>query len=367
MMSESRIVGAAYTRMSSDLQNEKSPEDQLRICRARADAEGAVIPDDNFFVDRVISGTIPDRDAIKELKAAADAKRFSVLYFEDLGRVGRESTRLMALLKELVHDGIRIVSVNEGVDSTNDTWYILATILGLQHEQYIHDLANRVHRGQAGTVLDNLSAGDTCLGYGSEPVPGTEKTRRGRERRPRKRVVIISELALWVVQIFVWFTIERKSMNWIADELTRLNVPKDHRATTQGWHHTYIKRILTNEKYIGRWTWGRLRNKRHPTTGKVKQIAAPANEVVVCERPELRIVPQELWDAAQVRLSEIKRVYPGPRGAMGSKGSSYVTAYPKHEFADLCFCADYAVYQLRYHWRKQQSNYWAPHLAERAI
>ena len=235
-------------------------------------------------------------------------------------------------------DGIRVVSINEGIDSENDSWHILATILGLQHEQYVRDLGHRVRRGQAGTVLDDLSAGDTCFGFTSEPVPGTEQSRRGRDRKPRMRVIIDRVMARWVLQIFIWFTVDRKSMNWIADELTRLNVPKDHRATTNGWHHTYVKKILTNEKYIGIWKWGRRRNRRNPTTGKVKQVAAPSDEVVVRHRQDLRIIPQELWDTAQARLRQIKKVYPGPNGAAGHKGTSYVTAYPKHEFADLCFC-----------------------------
>ena len=338
-MSESQVIGAAYARVSTNMQNEKSPDDQVRVCRDRARSDSVIIPDDNVFIDRAVSGTKPDRDALADLKATAKAKRFSILYFEDLSRLGRESTHLMALLKELVFEGIRIISVNEGIDSANESWHILATILGLQHEQYIRDLGHRVRRGQAGAVLDDLSAGDICFGYASEPVPGTEGNRRVRNRRPRMRIIKHAELAHWVVRIFIWFAVSKKSMNWIADELTRLNVPKDHRATTKGWHHTYVKKILNNEKYVGIWKWGRSRAHRNPTTGKVKQVATPSDEVIVRERPDLRIVPQGLWDDAQARLRQIKKVYPGPNGAAGNRGSSYVTAYPKHEFAGLCFCA----------------------------
>jgi len=337
-MSELQVVGAAYARMSTEMQNEKSPEDQVRVRRARAGAEGVVIPDSNVFIDRAVSGTKPDRNALAELRAAAKAKRFSVLFFEDLSRLSRESTHLMALLKQLVFDGVRIISVNEGIDSSNESWHILATILGLQHEQYVRDLGHRVRRGQAGTVLEGLSAGDLCLGYTSEPVPGTENGKRGRKRRPRMQVKKVPEMVRWVLQIFIWFAVERKSMHWIADELTRGKVPKDHRSTTEGWHHTYVRRILTNEKYIAIWTWGRRRNRRNPTTGKVKQVAAPADEVIVRERPELRIVPQRLWDLAQARLKEIKKSYPGPKRTADRSGASYVDHYPKHELSGLLNC-----------------------------
>ncbi len=338
-MCEDQVIGAAYARMSTEMQNEKSPDDQVRVCRERARGDRAAIPDENVFIDRAVSGTKPDRDALAALKAAAKAKRFSVLYFEDLSRLGRESTHLMFLLKELVYDGIRVISVNEGIDSANDSWHILATILGLQHEQYVRDLGHRVRRGQAGAVLDNLSAGDICFGYASEPIPGSEKTRRGRDGRPQKRVIIDADKARWVIKIFEWFALERMSMQGIADKLTQLEVPKDHRASTTGWHHDYVKRILTREKYIGKWTWGKRRNKRNPTTGKVKQEAVPSKDHVVVPREELRIVPQELWDAAQARLRKIKDVYPGPNGAAGREGASYVDAYPKNEFSGLLFCA----------------------------
>jgi DNA invertase Pin-like site-specific DNA recombinase len=108
--------------MSTEMQNEKSPEGQVRVCRERARSDKGVIPTDNvFFIDRGVSGTKPDRDALANLKTAARAKRLSTLYVEDLSRLGRESTHLMSLLKELVYDGIRIVSVNEGIDSENDS------------------------------------------------------------------------------------------------------------------------------------------------------------------------------------------------------------------------------------------------------
>ena len=337
-MSEATNVAATYCRMSSDMQNERSPEDQLRVCRKRAESDGNVIPDDAVFIDRAVSGTKPDRHALTRLKEAARARRFSTLYVEDLSRLGRESTELMRLLKQMVHDDIRVVSLNEGIDSNIDSWQLLATITSLQHETFIRDLAQRIRRGKAGAVLEDLSVGDWCFGYRSEPIPGSEKTRRGRDCRPRKRVVIDEETARWVVQIFVWFAIEHRSMQWIARELTRLNVPKDHRATTPGWHHQYIRRILTNKKYSGIWIWGRRRNKRHPLSGKIKQEVVPDKDVIVRAREDLRIIPQELWDAAQARLRELKKIYPGPNGGVGQKGASYVDSYPKNEFSGLIFC-----------------------------
>ena len=63
--------------------------------------------------------------------------------------------------------------------------------------------------------------------------PGSEAGRRGRNAKPRKRVVVREDHARWVRRIFHWFVAERRSPAWIARELTRAGAPKDHRSTTR--------------------------------------------------------------------------------------------------------------------------------------
>ncbi len=163
-MSEIQIIGAAHARMSSDMQNERSPENQIRRCRDRASIDGVLIPDNNVFVEHAISGTKTDREVLENLKAAAKAGEFSVLYVEDLSRLSRESTHLISLLKELDFIGIRVISLNEGIDTTNESWDLVATMPGLHHERFIKDLSKKVHDGQKSAVLEGLSAGDIRFG-----------------------------------------------------------------------------------------------------------------------------------------------------------------------------------------------------------
>jgi len=204
-------TGAVYARMSTAMQSEHSPDDQVRVCRERAAADGVSIPDVSVFIDRAVSGTKPDRTALAELNAAALARRFAVLYVEDLSRLSRESSHMMMFLKELVYEDVRIISVNEGIDSASESWHVLATILGLKHEQDIRDLGHRVRRGQKGALLSDYSAGDRCFGYASEPVADASP-RRDRNRRIPRRVVVDPAQRAWVVRIFEWFTREKRSM-----------------------------------------------------------------------------------------------------------------------------------------------------------
>jgi hypothetical protein len=97
---------------------------------------------------------------------------------------------------------------------------------------------------------------------------------------------------------------ENKSLQWIAKELTRLNIPKDHRATTTPWHHAIVKRILSNRKYLGIWAWGQKRSERNPITGKIYYFPAPPEEIVQYTRhfPELRLIDDYLFAQAQELL-----------------------------------------------------------------
>lgn len=54
--------------------------------------------------------------------------------------------------------------------------------------------------------------------------------------------------------------------------------------------------ILNNEIYIGRQIWNKLSYRKDPRTGKKRSRLNPQEEWVITEVPELRIVPQELWD-----------------------------------------------------------------------
>ena len=233
---------------------------------------------------------------------AARAGRFGTLYFESLSRLARESVITMPMLKELVYvHRVRIISVSEGIDSSQNNWELMASFMAWVHEQYLKALRAAVLRGQEEAVLNDWSVGDWCLGYASEPIPDSEKARRGRHPKPRKRVVIHEEHAAWVRRVFQWFVEEKKSLDWIARELTRLNAPKDHRATTPGWHHDYVKRLLRNEKYIGIWPWGRNTNVRNPLTGQIIQEQRPPEEAAkwVRERPHLRLIDDVTFFKAQ--------------------------------------------------------------------
>ena len=300
-------AAASYSRFSSELQDEASIESQQAACQAAAQRDGKAIAPLFQFSDKAVSGTKLDRDGLNQLLAAAEAGQFNTLYFFSLSRLARESVISMPILKRLVYlFGVRVISVTEGVDSERDGWEMMAQILSMQHERYVKELSANTFRGQEANIAKGFSNGDLCFGYTSVPVPGTELTRRGRHARPRMQYAIDPTTAPWVGRIFHWFVVERQSLRWITRELNRLGAPKDHRATTKPWKHTYLPRLLSNPKYIGIWPWGQKQNVRDPSTGDIRQADRDPEKADKWVRhfPELRLIDDETFASAGKLLQE---------------------------------------------------------------
>jgi DNA invertase Pin-like site-specific DNA recombinase len=81
-----------YARYSSDNQREASVEDQIRICRARAEREGWIVTD--VFFDRAISGSTTDRPGYLELMRRIRDRRVNAVLTESLDRISRDQEHL---------------------------------------------------------------------------------------------------------------------------------------------------------------------------------------------------------------------------------------------------------------------------------
>jgi site-specific DNA recombinase len=337
-------AAASYSRYSSDLQNESSIETQQERCREAAARDGKTISPELEFADRAVSGTMLDREGLNALLAAAEAGKFDTLYFYSLSRLARESVIALPILKRLVHVlRIRVVSQSEGLDTSRPDWETIAQIFSIQHEKYVRDLSDNVLRGQDFAVRSGRSVGDYCFGYTSVPVPGSENTRRRRNERVPMAYAIDEEAAPWVERIFSWFVRDRRPLRWIVRELNRLGAPKDHRATKKEWHHQYLTKLLGNPKYVGKWSWGRMKNVRDPGTGIKTQEERPVHETEKWDRdmPHLRIIDDETFAAAQVLLREnaVRHAHRhGDDGQFNGNQEGSAAANPRHILSGLIKC-----------------------------
>jgi len=102
--------------------------------------------------------------------------------------------------------------------------------------------------------------------------------RKGRHAKPYRRYLIDVETAAWVVRIFHWFLIDKRSLRWIARELNRRGAPKDHRATTKHWHHQQVSRLLETRNMSASGPGERIEMSAIPSPARfAKKIARQRN------------------------------------------------------------------------------------------
>ncbi|ESX27827.1 hypothetical protein X767_02600 [Mesorhizobium sp. LSJC264A00] len=233
---------AIYARFSTDLQNERSIDDQLALCRAYAEREGLNVV--ATFDDRARSGgSVLGRDGLLQLMDKAREHEFDVLVVEALDRLSRDMEDLAGIHKRLSFLGIEIRAVHEGVVNT-----VLVGLRGLVGQLYREDIAHKVRRGQAGRVNKGLHAGG--LTYGYSYVLGD----------PGKRMIAEDEAEI-VRRVFREYVAGQTPRD-IAHDLNTDRIPPPRgRAWNASTINGNVQRgtgLLHNELYAGRLIWNRV-------------------------------------------------------------------------------------------------------------
>lgn len=285
---------AIYARFSTELQNDRSIEDQVHLCRDHAARNDLAVV--ATYADRARSGaSVYGRDGLMELLHEAWLGKFDVILVEALDRLSRDQEDLAGIWKRLNFAGIELRAVHEG---TADQVQI--GVRGLLGSLYLTDLANKVRRGMDGVVRDGRHAGGRAYGY--RRVPG----------RPGDLEIVESE-ALIVRRIFQEY-VSGRTPREIAHELNSEGIapPRGKRwaASTINGNKTRHHGILLNELYVGQLVWNRVRMLKDPDTGKRISRPNPPDEWKRAEVPHLAIVDRSLFDAAQVRKEERSHMAP---------------------------------------------------------
>ena len=305
---------AIYARYSSEGQRETSIEDQYRNCEQRAKHDGWTVV--RRYRDQAISGSTADRPGYQQMLRDAEARQFDVLLVDDLSRLSRDQIDTERTRRRLVHWGIRLIGVSDGIDTATKGHKLMSAVKGVMNELYLDDLADKTHRGLAGQALKGYNCGGRTYGYRHVPIyHPSEKDEYGRLRIMAVQREIEEIQAKWVRQIFRWYA-DGLSPRWIAGELNRLGVPgpgaewkRKRRSARYGtWSASALHGdpkagtgLLNNPLYTGRLIWNRRQWVRNPETRRKVPKLRPESEWIVVERPKLRIVDQKLWDAVQAR------------------------------------------------------------------
>ena len=327
---------ALYARYSSDKQKDSSIADQFYNGERMAERLGFTVV--LRFEDKAITGAHRVRPGYQLMLEAAQRGDFDVLIVDDLSRLSRDNIETQQVIREFKYRRQRVISIGDGFDSDDKSYKLQAGVRGIVNDIYLDDLREKTHRGLAGKARAGKCTGGSVYGYRRKPV--YDSVRLDEFGRPLVLEVdreINPEEARWVQQIFEWFVAGHPPM-WIAAKLNELGVPSPRGGM---WARSAIygdmKRntgLLNNQLYIGQMIWNRREWVKTPE-GKRRPVMRDMGEFVAVERPDLRIISDELWQAKVERQQAIRQntrpdAQPGRSTGAGSK----------HLFSGLLKCGE---------------------------
>jgi site-specific DNA recombinase len=292
---------AIYARFSSDLQRDRSIDDQVALCREYAGHNGYEIV--AVFEDRAITGSsVLLRPGIQALLRIARTNVFEFVIAESLSRIARDQEDAPAIRKRLMFAGVQLVTPSDGV--VTPLMHGLRTIID---SQFLDDLKGTIRRGMKGVVRDGRHPGG--LTYGYRAVPG----------KPGEPEIVAAEAEI-VRRIFHEYSAGEPARA-IAAKLNAEHVPPPRgsywRGSTIGGHTKRGTGILQNRLYCEEVIWNRAQKLRDPDTGQIVYGHKPEVDWMRGEIPALRIVDDETFETAQrVRA---QRSIKGPRGRIRPK------------------------------------------------
>ena len=286
-----------YVRVSRDEDGKKESIDtQRRVLHTFAKEKGIVLVD--VLEDNNVSGYTMERPGFNKLKELILAGGVDLLLVKDLSRVGRHNAKVLLFLDELTDAGIRLLLMNDNYDSSSDD----DTILGIKtwyNELYLKDLSKKIttnirQRQREGLVI--------VESYGYLKAPND------------KNKLLIDESTAHIVRLIFSMYLEGMGCTTIARQLTLMGITtpsmqKFHRdgfswkpdwVHKDKWSPTGVRRIVTNDAYIGTLRCGVSKIPRM----KGKRTLAPKDQHIVHENFMEAIISREDFEAAQIILAQ---------------------------------------------------------------
>ena len=286
---------AAYGRMSTDKQNPTSATDQIAKCAAAIALRGGAVNPALVFRDDAISGAVRERPGILALLASIDRGEVDIVVVEDLSRLSRD-TEDSAWIRRRIP---RLIALDNGIDTANEGAAFTADIFAAVAAQLRRDIGKKTVRGMTARAQGGFVTGG-ALAFGYCRMPGTGGS-----------TIAIDEARGAVVRDIFAAYASGHSLGGVAAmlnargiEAPRTSKPRDRDA----WGVSTVRAILHNEKYVGRWTFGRLKWDRDPETRRRRKTTR-TEALVTTDRPDLAIIDAATAERVRARFAETTTTY----------------------------------------------------------
>lgn len=284
----------AYIRVSTDKQEELSPDAQKRLIIDYCKKNGYTITNENIFFENGISGKKADkRPEFKRMIALAKSKEhpFDVILVWKFSRFARNQEESIVYKSMLKKANVDVVSVSEPVID-GPFGSLIERIIEWMDEYYSIRLSGEVIRGMTEKALRG--------GYNAQPPLGYRKNSdTGIPEIYEPEAVIVRNIFSYISQGLS-----------LIDTARSINNMGFHTRRGGMFEQRTIRYIIENPFYYGHVRWNRQNPSEHTIKDKSEWIIAPGTHPV--------LINKESWDFANDQLIKISRPYK-ERGTSGIK------------------------------------------------
>lgn len=298
-------IAAAYIRVSTHMQEELSPDAQLRCIRDWGNVHGYYIPDEYVFIDNGISGRKAKKrhDFLRMIGLAKTkpASPFEAILLWKFNRFARNQEEII-VYKSMLRKKCNVDVISTTQQTTKDIYGdLIERIIEWTDEFYSIQLGEDVFRGMTENALRGNFQSSPAFGYKVEKGQG---------------LVIVEDQANIVRMIFNLYANTMMGFYEIARHLNRLG----YKTKKGGAFETRtIRYIIQNPIYKGYLRW----NYANGTT----RVVNDESEWIIVKSPLVPIiVSEELWDRANERL---KNEYRPKNGKPVSKHRHWLSGLVK--------------------------------------
>jgi site-specific DNA recombinase len=300
------MIAAIYARKSTEQTgadaDAKSVARQIDNAKEFAAAHGWQVAAGHIYADNAISGAdtrkLVNRQRLLDTIGTGRAP-FQLLVMRDASRFSRrDGDEAFGELKRLVQAGIEIYFYQDGTQFTFGNFgdNVVGFVRAEMAAEYRRQIAKWTREAMVRKAKAGHVTGGSVFGYTNVRVDGhVERRINEAEAAVVRRIFALSKAGTGYSRI-------AKQLN--ADQAP---APRPQRQRPAGWGPSTVNEILHRELYRGEVVWNKT--KKRDAEGKTAQTARPESEWLRLERPELRIVSDDLWEAVHRRIETARATY----------------------------------------------------------
>ena len=304
------MTAAIYARKSTDQSavnaEEKSITRQVAHARAYATGKGWMVAEEHVYVDDGISGAeFANRPGfLRLMNALKPQPAFQVLVMSEESRLGREAIETAYALKQLITAGVRVFFYLENRERTleSPTDKLLMSVTAFADELEREKARQRTYDAMVRKARAGHVTGGRVFGYDNVEMTGLDGRRSHVERR-------INEAEASVVRRIFEFCAAGYGIVRITKTLNEDGAlaPRPQQRRPAAWAPSSVREVLYRRLYRGEIVWNQTQKRNH--WGQKAPKARQARDWVTVHAPHLRLVTEELWDAAHARLDVARAAY----------------------------------------------------------